>query len=550
MVLRAGFGLLWVFDGILQAQPAMAAGLPGKVVAPAAATAPIWVRHLIDWSGTAWTFHPVQEGAATVWIQVGIGVWLLAAARGRWSRLAGLASAGWGLLVWVFGEVFGGLFLPGQSLLTGTPGAVAFYCVAGGLIALPDRSWRSAVLGRRLIAGLGIFFAAMAVLQAWPGRGFWQGSTSGPLVDMLTSMSANPQPVPLAHLVADFASLTARHGFAINMIAVATLGTIAVGLLGARRRALLAVIVVLVSFCLADWVLVQDLGFLGGLGTDPNSMIPLLLLAVCGYLGVSRVSPVAATSAAPVAASAEPDQPAPAARGWRWRDQSRRLACGLATTSATGLLALWAAVVLLIGAAPMAMAQANPVADPIIAQALDGVSTPLDIPAQPFTLHDISGKQVSLHSLRGKVLLLTFLDPASTTGSPLIAQELREADHLLGPRAASVTLVAITANPLRRTGPDLRAFDRQEGLAGLSGWLFLTGSLPELRQVWTAYGISPATLPSGQPAAPNDFVFVIDRSGHLRTKLHASPGTGTPSSVSSFAAEFAQAATQALAAHP
>ena len=41
-------------------------------------------------------------------------------------------------------------------------------------------------------------------------------------------------------------------------------------------------------FCLADWVLVQDLGFLGGLGTDPNSMIPLILLFSAGYLALAR----------------------------------------------------------------------------------------------------------------------------------------------------------------------------------------------------------------------------------------------------------------------
>ena len=39
-------------------------------------------------------------------------------------------------------------------------------------------------------------------------------------------------------------------------------------------------------FCLADWVLVEDLGFLGGQGTDPNSMIPLILLFTVGYLGL------------------------------------------------------------------------------------------------------------------------------------------------------------------------------------------------------------------------------------------------------------------------
>src|SRR5215831_19420662 len=42
-VLRVGFGLLWVFDGILQAQPKMAIGLPSQVIQPAAASSPHWV---------------------------------------------------------------------------------------------------------------------------------------------------------------------------------------------------------------------------------------------------------------------------------------------------------------------------------------------------------------------------------------------------------------------------------------------------------------------------------------------------------------------------
>jgi hypothetical protein len=41
---------------------------------------------------TIWSYHPVTAAAAAVWTQVGIGLWLLAAPRGDWSRLAGLAS--------------------------------------------------------------------------------------------------------------------------------------------------------------------------------------------------------------------------------------------------------------------------------------------------------------------------------------------------------------------------------------------------------------------------------------------------------------------------
>jgi hypothetical protein len=136
-LLRVGFGLLWILDGILQAQPKMAGGLAALVIEPAAAVSPAWVQHVVNWGGTIWSFHPIQSGAASVWIQVGIGLWLLVAKSGPWSRLAGLAAVAWGLVVWVFGESFAGIFAPGLSWLTGAPGAVLVYVVAGALVALP-----------------------------------------------------------------------------------------------------------------------------------------------------------------------------------------------------------------------------------------------------------------------------------------------------------------------------------------------------------------------------------------------------------------------------
>lgn len=39
-VLRIGFGLLWLLDGVLQAQPGMAAGLPSRVIEPTASSSP------------------------------------------------------------------------------------------------------------------------------------------------------------------------------------------------------------------------------------------------------------------------------------------------------------------------------------------------------------------------------------------------------------------------------------------------------------------------------------------------------------------------------
>jgi len=220
-LLRVGFGLLWVFDGILQAQPKMAIGLPSQVIQPAAASSPHWVQQVVNWAGTTWSYHPMQAGAAAVWIQVGIGVWMIASPRGPLSRLAGLASAGWGLVVWVFGEAFGGIFAPGLTWLFGAPGAVLIYMVAGGLIALPERTWHARWLGRAILAGTGLFLVGMAVLQAWPGRGFWQGTSHhqpGTLAGMTQGMAQTPQPGFLASWVSAFTAFDEAHGFAVNLL--------------------------------------------------------------------------------------------------------------------------------------------------------------------------------------------------------------------------------------------------------------------------------------------------------------------------------------------
>ena len=260
-LLRVGFGVIWIFDGILQAQPKMAAGLPSQVIQPTAASSPPWVQHLVNWGGTAWSYHPIQAGASAVWIQAGLGIWLLAAARGRWSRLAGLASMAWGLVVWVWGESFGGIFAPGLTWLFGAPGAALLYCVAGALIALPDRAWRTPRPGRLLLAGTGLFFVGMAVLQAWPGRGFWQGISHGrpgTLTAMVATMSQTPQPHVLSALVASFGSFDAAHGFAVNLFAVIALAALGIAFLTGDRRVVRAAVAAGIVLCLADWVLIED----------------------------------------------------------------------------------------------------------------------------------------------------------------------------------------------------------------------------------------------------------------------------------------------------
>jgi cytochrome oxidase Cu insertion factor (SCO1/SenC/PrrC family) len=210
------------------------------------------------------------------------------------------------------------------------------------------------------------------------------------------------------------------------------------------------------------------------------------------------------------------------------------------------LLALWAAVIVAVGAGPMAFAQASSTASPILAQAIDGSAASLNFAAPAFSLTDQAGSQVSLASLRGKVVLLTFLDPVCTSDCPLIAQEFRDADQLLGASARRVELVAIVANPLYRSAAYTRAFDSQEGLSKVPNWLFLTGSLAQLQQVWRNYAVAAQIIAPGGMIAHNDVAYVIDWAGHTRSELDFDPGPGTSSTQASFAAELANAARQLL----
>jgi cytochrome oxidase Cu insertion factor (SCO1/SenC/PrrC family) len=273
-------------------------------------------------------------------------------------------------------------------------------------------------------------------------------------------------------------------------------------------------------------------------------MIPLILLFTAGYLAMAPAPQPEPAAGAEPAPSAQPDTPAtPPSRLPAWLATAGR---GFAGLSGPSVAALGAIAVIVVGAAPMAFASANRNADPIIAQALAGDSGPVNEPAPGFTLTSQDGHQVSLSSLRGKVVLLTFLDPVCTTDCPLIAQEMRSADAMLGGQAGGTELVAVVANPTYLSTAYTRAFTDQENLSQVPNWLFLTGSLSQLKSVWHDYGIEVENLPAGAMAAHNDLAFVISADGKLRQEVSDDPGPGTSATKSSFAGLLASSVRQTL----
>jgi cytochrome c biogenesis protein CcmG/thiol:disulfide interchange protein DsbE len=163
--------------------------------------------------------------------------------------------------------------------------------------------------------------------------------------------------------------------------------------------------------------------------------------------------------------------------------------------------------------------------------------------APDFTLANQFGQPVSMHSFRGKVVLLAFNDSECTTICPLTTTAMVNAKGLLGAAGRNVALLGVDANPDATSISSVRAYSRVHGM--LHQWDFVTGSLADLRRVWKAYRIA-VQIEQGQidhtPA-----LFVIDPHGRL-AKLYVTQMSYA--SIDQLAQVLAQEASELLPGHP
>lgn len=176
----------------------------------------------------------------------------------------------------------------------------------------------------------------------------------------------------------------------------------------------------------------------------------------------------------------------------------------------------------------------NPYLDP---------GTPLTRVAPAFTLNDQFGRSVSLSSYRGKVVLLAFNDSECTTICPLTTTAMLDAKAMLGRAGNQIQLLGIDANPKSTSIEDVFSYSQLHGM--LTAWHFMTGSLPQLEQVWKAYGIE-AAIQAGE-VAHTPALFVIDPQGHER-RLYITQQSY--SAVGQLGQLLAQEASQLLPSHP
>jgi hypothetical protein len=257
-------GLIWLLDGGLQFQSVFYGNGFKQLLDAAGQGQPGWLHDSIIWGAK------IASSDFGVWntlfalTQVAIGFGLLYRPL---VKPALVASFGWTLVVWWFGNGFGGMFLAAAQPMTGAPSAVLLYALIGLVIWPGERP--GGLLGAR---GARIQWAAlwlvMAFLWLTPSSAA-PDATSG----MLTSTASIQN-----HL----ASASKGGGVPIAFVLAAFSAAIAVAVVrGWHARAFLWFSIVL---NLLYWVIPQGLGgvFAGG-ATDVDSGPLFILLAAAMF---------------------------------------------------------------------------------------------------------------------------------------------------------------------------------------------------------------------------------------------------------------------------
>jgi protein SCO1 len=136
-----------------------------------------------------------------------------------------------------------------------------------------------------------------------------------------------------------------------------------------------------------------------------------------------------------------------------------------------------------------------------------GISGLVGQEAPDFALRDQFDRPQRLSDYRGKVILFTFVSSRCKDVCPLTAELLTRTQHLLGARARDTQLVAVNANFIYNTVPDVLVWSQQHRMT--HRWLFLTGSESALMSVYRAYRVTPGS-------AHTTVVFLIDQRGRIR----------------------------------
>lgn len=133
------------------------------------------------------------------------------------------------------------------------------------------------------------------------------------------------------------------------------------------------------------------------------------------------------------------------------------------------------------------------------------------------TLTNQFGKPVSLASLKGKPLLVSFIHTSCKGVCELMTAKMKDVAGDLGANGTKVTMVSISTDPEDDHPAQLMAYAKKENVAN-DGFIFLTGKPAAIKQVLAVYGVNQH---AGDDEMTHVFdLFLIGPDGHQVRHYH------------------------------
>lgn len=152
------------------------------------------------------------------------------------------------------------------------------------------------------------------------------------------------------------------------------------------------------------------------------------------------------------------------------------------------LIALFLVAVFALGAIALAAGSRDGNGDEVATAGtrFEGAVMPRGLRAPDFSLRNQDGERISMRSLRGRPVIVTFLYTTCDDTCPAQAQVVRGALDELG---EDLPALAIAVDPPRDTPQRARAFLAEQRVTGRID--FVLGTHAELRPLWDGYFVQP-----------------------------------------------------------
>jgi len=138
--------------------------------------------------------------------------------------------------------------------------------------------------------------------------------------------------------------------------------------------------------------------------------------------------------------------------------------------------------------------------------------------APSFTLRTQRNHRWNLRRSNGKVIVLAFENAPCNDICPVLGNEIKQAQALLGNNESQVEFAIVNTDPLDLTLSAHPMALSEPGLASASHVVFLTGSLHALNAVWSDYGVRIKVGALASQVTHNNVMYFIAPNGQLEAQ--------------------------------